>query len=90
MSCSKLGRIQTPPAWGEAGGVILMPGLGHHAAKAVPSDKSRVGAGVGADLDRSGVRRQQQAAAVGLPDPALGLCKNHSKDRQCMPAPVWK
>lgn len=41
-----------------------MPGLGHHAAKAVPSDKSRVGAGVGADLDRSGVRRQQQAAAV--------------------------
>lgn len=56
-----------------------MSGPGRHADKAVPSDKSGAGAGVGADLGRSGVRRQQQAVAVSLPDPALGLCKNHSK-----------
>jgi len=50
-----------------------MPGLGHHRAKAVPSDKNRAEAG--ADWGRSGARRQQPS-----PCPALGLCKNHGKD----------
>lgn len=70
-----------------------MPGLGHHTAEAVPSDKSGAGAGAGADSGRSGARRQQQAAAGsghGLPCPASGLCENHSRDGTCMPAPVRK
>lgn len=54
-----------------------MPGLSHPRAKAVPSDKSGAGAGVGAHSGRSGA--QQQAAAVCCPALPWGCARTAVK-----------